>query len=105
MTERTPEFLAQNKRINELSRQLGRIEPDVNTLKHAIEPKGYISKAFEKIEEHLDEQDQKIFNLEQQMNKRMNSLEQTVHHNFADLRSSLNHILESITKLSDLPEE
>ena len=68
MTERNPEILEQNKRINELSRKVGRIEPKVDTLEHAIEPGGYISQAFEKIEEHLDEQDRRINSLEQTMN-------------------------------------
>ncbi len=94
MTDKNPDILEQNKRINELSRKVGRLEPKVNSLEHAIEPKGYISQAFEKIEEHLDEQD-----------RRINSLEQTMNYNFAELRSSLNHIIDHLTKLSDLPEE
>ncbi len=53
-----------------------------------------MGQAFEKVEAHLTEQD-----------KRFDKLERKIDHNFAELRSSLNHILEHLTKLSDLPEE
>ncbi|MDJ0601583.1 MAG: hypothetical protein QNJ37_22400 [Crocosphaera sp.] len=66
----------------------------MNTLEQSIEPQGWISQAFEKVEEHLDEQDRKI-----------NRLEQNINHNFTELRSSLNHIIDHLTKISDLPEE
>ncbi|NEP08986.1 MAG: hypothetical protein F6K14_01790 [Symploca sp. SIO2C1] len=94
MPENNPDILAQNRRINELTRKFGKLEMSINTLEQAIEPQGWISQAFEKVEEHLDEQDRKINRLEQNMN-----------HNFAELRSSLNHIIDHLTKISDLPEE
>ena len=46
------------------------------------------------VEEHLTEHD-----------RRFDKLERKIDHNFAELRSSLNHIIEHLTKLSDLPEE
>jgi prefoldin subunit 5 len=94
MSENNPDFLEQNRRINELTRKVGKLEISMNTLEQAIEPQGWISQAFEKVEEHLDEQDRKINRLEQNMN-----------HNIAELRSSLNHIIDHLTKISDLPEE
>ncbi len=97
MTEKNPEILAQNKKINELNRRVGRLEETMETLRRAIEPDGWISNAFEKMEEHLDEQDKKF----DAQNKRFDKLD----YNMVELRSSLNHILEHITKLSDLPEE
>ena len=60
-----------------------------------------MKKAFEKVEAHLTEHDRRFDKLEQ----KMNNLEQTMNYNFAELRSSLDHILEHLTKLSDLPEE
>ena len=36
---------------------------------------------------------------------KINCLEQNINHNFAELRSSLNHIIDHLTKISDLPEE
>lgn len=33
------------------------------------------------------------------------SVERKMDHNFAELRNSLNHIVDHLTKLSDLPEE
>ena len=101
MNDKNPEILEQNKRINELTRRVGRLEENMETLKHAIEPDGWISNAFDAVEEHLSEHDRRFDKLEQKMNK--NFLE--INHNFAELRSSLNHILEHLTKLSDLPEE
>ena len=57
-------------------------------------PKAGLAKPSSKVEEHLTEHD-----------KRFDKLEQKIDHNFAELRSSLNHIIEHLTKLSDLPEE
>lgn len=94
MNEKNQDRLEQNKRINELSRKVGRIEEQVNTLNNAIEPDGWISQAFDKVEEHLTEHD-----------RRFDRLERKIDHNFAELRSSLNHIIDHLTKLSDLPEE
>ena len=101
MTDRNPDILKQNKKINELTRRVGRVEENMETLRHAIEPDGWISQAFDKVEEHLTEHDRRFDRLEQKMNK--NFLE--INHNFAELRSSLSHIIEHLTKLSDLPEE
>jgi len=94
MPENNPDTIAQNRRINELTRKFAKLEISINTLEQAIEPQGWISQAFEQVEEHLAEQDRKINRLEQNMN-----------HNFAELRSSLNHIIDHLTKVSDLPEE
>jgi uncharacterized protein YecA (UPF0149 family) len=77
-----------------MRRKVAKLEISMNTLEQVIEPQGWISNAFEKVEEHLDEQDSKI-----------NRLEQNINHNFAELRSSLNHIIDHLTKISDLPEE
>ncbi len=46
MTEKNQDMLEQNKRINELTRKVGRLEQTMNTLEHAIEPSGWISQAF-----------------------------------------------------------
>lgn len=94
MNDKNQDMLEQNKRINELTRKVGRLDQDVNTLKNAIEPDGWISQAFDQVEEHLTEHD-----------RRFDQLERKIDHNFAELRSSLNHIIDHLTKLSDLPEE
>ena len=94
MSEQHQDMLEQNKRINELTRRVGRLEEQVNTLNNAIEPDGWISQAFDKVEEHLSEHD-----------RRFDQLERKIDHNFAELRSSLNHIVDHLTKISDLPEE
>lgn len=94
MSEKNRDIIEQNKRINELTRKVGRLEQNVNTLNSAIEPSGWISEAFDKVEEHLTEHD-----------RRFDRLERKIDHNFVELRSSLNHIIDHLTKLSDLPED
>lgn len=101
MSEHNPDSLEQNRRINELTRKVAKLEISMNTLEQAIETQGWISQAFEKVEEHLDEQDRKIARLDQNMNR----LEQNINHNFTELRSSLSHIIDHLTKISDLPKE
>ncbi|NER49477.1 MAG: hypothetical protein F6J92_22835, partial [Symploca sp. SIO1A3] len=48
MPENNPDILAQNRRINELTRKFAKLEMSINTLEQAIEPQGWISQAFEK---------------------------------------------------------
>lgn len=46
MTEKNQDMLEQNKRSNELTRKVGRLEQKMSTLENAIEPQGWISEAF-----------------------------------------------------------
>ncbi|NER22002.1 MAG: hypothetical protein F6J96_15160 [Symploca sp. SIO1C2] len=101
MPDTNPDIIAQNRCINELTRKVTKLEISINTLEQAVEPQGWISQAFEKVEEHLEEQDRKINRLEQNMNHNFAE----INHNFAELRSSLNHIIDHLTRISDLPEE
>ena len=55
MSENNPDILEQNRRINELTRRVAKLEMSQNTLEQAIEPQGWISQTFEKVEEHLEE--------------------------------------------------
>ena len=80
----------QNKRINELTRRVSRLEQAVPPLEKAIEPQGWISDAFEKVEEHLTEQDKKITDIQYRIDK---------------MDGKLEVILEHLIKISDLPEE
>ena len=94
MSEQDKQILAQNKRINELSRRVSSLEQKIVPLEKAIEPQGWISQAFEKVEEHLSELDTKI-----------DHLRQDTHYRFDQLDGKLEVILQHITKISDLPEE
>jgi archaellum component FlaC len=83
----------QNKRINEHNRRITRLEEEVKTLKRDAEPQGWISNAFDAVEEDLDEIKTSIKKLEQQVN-----------HNHNQLSAKLEIILEHITGIGDLPE-
>ena len=71
-----------------------KLEAEVKTLKLDVEPQGWISKAFDAVEEDLDDIKSSIRNLEQQ-----------VSHNHNQLTAKLKAILEHLTGISDLPEE
>lgn len=90
MTEQDRQIKEQNKRINELTRRVSRLEQAVPSLEKAIEPEGWISQAFEKVEEHLTEQDNKITGIQYRLDR---------------MDGKLEVILEHLTRLSDLPEE
>ncbi len=50
----------QNKKINELNRRVAKLEAAIKRMDLDLEPSGRISNAFDAIEEHLDEHDQKF---------------------------------------------
>ncbi|MEM8781119.1 MAG: hypothetical protein AAGF26_20130 [Cyanobacteria bacterium P01_G01_bin.49] len=83
----------QNKIINEHNRRITRLEEEVKTLKRDVEPQGWISNAFDAVEDDLDEIKASIRKLEQQAN-----------HNHNQLSAKLEIILEHLTGVSDLPE-
>ena len=83
----------QNKKINEHNRRITKLEEDVKTLKRDVEPQGWISNAFDAVEDDLDEIKASIRKLEQQVN-----------HNHNQLSAKLEIILEHLTGIADLPE-
>ncbi len=83
----------QNKKINEHNRRITRLEEEVKTLKRDVEPQGWISNAFDAVEDDLDEIKASIRKLEQQVN-----------HNHNQLSAKLEIILEHLTGIADLPE-
>ena len=83
----------QNKKINEHNRRITRLEEEVKTLKRDVEPQGWISNAFDAVEDDLDEIKAIIRKLEQQVN-----------HNHNQLSAKLEIILEHLTGIADLPE-
>lgn len=91
----------QNKKINQHSRRIARVEEEVKTLKLDVEPQGRISNAFEAIEEDLDDIKSSIRKLDQRLTK----LDQRVIHNHNQLSAKIDVILQYITGISDLPEE
>lgn len=80
----------QNKKINELNRRVVKLESALKRIDLDLEPSGRISNAFDAIEEHLDEHDKKLDQLQYDLNQ---------------ANGKLDIILERITCLSDLPEE
>ena len=91
----------QNKRLNEHNRRIIRLEEEVKTLKRDVEPQGWISNAFDAVEDDLDDIKSSIDEIKSSIRK----LEQQVNHNHNQLSAKLEIILEHITGISDLPEE
>jgi chaperonin cofactor prefoldin len=84
----------QNKRINQLRRQLANAVERIKTLELDMEPNGRISEGFTAMENHIDEQFEIV-------HRRFERLE----HQFNRLQAKMEVILEAITGLGDLPED
>ncbi len=84
----------QNKKLNQHSRQIADLQQRVKALELNIEPKGWISKAFEANEKEFAE-----------INQRLASLEIEVRNGFAQMGGKLDTILNHLTGINDLPEE
>lgn len=104
--------IEQNKRINQLKRQLTIAAERIKTLELDMEPEGRISEAFSALERHMDSRfdqidsrfnqiDSRMDHLEHQFNSRIDRLE----HQFNRLQAKIEVILETITGLTDLPED
>jgi len=84
----------QNKRINQHSRQITDLQQRVKALELNIEPKGWISSAFEANEKEFAE-----------ISQRLTSLEIEVKAGFAQVNGKLEAILDHLTGIKDLPED
>ena len=84
----------QNQRINQHSREISDLQQRVKSLELDVEPKGWISLAFEANEKEFAEIKQKLSSLEIEMR-----------HSFSVVNGKLEAILNHLTKVNDLPEE
>ncbi|MGK7873323.1 MAG: hypothetical protein AB4426_08415 [Xenococcaceae cyanobacterium] len=84
----------QNKRINQLKRQLANAVERIKTLELDIEPEGRISEAFSVLESHIDSRFDRI-------DSRLDRME----HQFNRLQAKMEVILDAITGITDLPED
>lgn len=91
----------QNKRINQLRRQLANAAERIKTLELDIEPDGRISEAFAAMESYMDEQFEIVNTRFDRLDSRFDRLE----HQFNRLQAKMEVILEAITGLGDLPED
>jgi chaperonin cofactor prefoldin len=91
----------QNKRINQLRRQLANAAERIKTLELDMEPDGRIIEAFAAIENHMDEQFEIVNTRFDRLDSRFDRLE----HQFNRLQAKMEVILEAITGLGDLPED
>ena len=101
---------AQNKKINQHSRRLNRLEEFATTTKLDLEPIvvgnstcfarrnapafGRISQGFEAMEEEFS-----------QINRRLDRLEQRQEYQFNQMAGKLENIMQALTRIQDLPEE
>lgn len=91
----------QNKRINQLRRQLANAAERIKTLELDVEPDGRISEGFAAIENHIDKQ----FEIVNMRFDRIDSRFERLEHQFNRLQAKMEVILEAITGLGDLPED
>lgn len=91
----------QNKRINQLRRQLANAAERIKTLELDMEPDGRISEAFAAIKNRMDEQFEIVDTRFDRLDSRFDRLE----HQFNRLQAKMEIILEAITGLGDLPED
>ena len=84
----------QNKRINQLKRQLANAVERIKTLELDIEPEGRISEAFLVLESHMDSRFDRI-------ESRLDRIE----HQFNRLQAKIEVIFDAITGITDLPED
>ena len=100
--------LEQNKRINQLKRQLTAAVERIKTLELDIEPQGRISEAFSALEKHIDDRFTGIESRLDTMDARFDRLEHRfdrLEHRFNQLQAKLEVIFDFITGINDLPEE
>ena len=91
----------QNKKINQLNRRVTNLERIVKTIDLDLEPDGRISEAFEALDNHLEDVEQRLTARMEEQDKKMDKLVRDMN----EFKASLNTILEHITGVNDLPEE
>ena len=91
----------QNKRINQIRRQLTNAVERIKTLELDVEPEGRISEAFTALEDHIDSKFADVDNRFDRIESRLDRMEGQ----FNRLQAKMEVIVEAITGLGDLPEE
>ena len=95
----------QNKRINQLKRQLLNAVERIKTLELDIETDGRISEAFSVLESHMDS---RFAHIESNSNSRFDRIEsrlERMEHQFNRLQAKIEVILDTITGITDLPDD
>jgi uncharacterized protein YoxC len=87
----------QNKRINELKREIQRLTESVKTLELDMEPTGHITMGFDRLSEDIDEVNRRIDGVDRKLD--------VMSHQIHQVLARQEVILEAITKINDLPEE
>ena len=91
----------QNKRINQHQRLINNLRERLKTVETDVEPDGRISEAFEALDHHLDDVEQRLGKRLDDHDKKFGRLE----HKVNQLGSKLDIIIEHLTGVNDLPEE
>ena len=91
----------QNKRINQVRRQLVNAVERIKTLELDIEPEGRISEAFSVLEQHMDSRFDRMDSRFDRIESRLDRME----HQFNRLQAKIEVILDAITGITDLPED
>lgn len=107
--------LEQNKKINQLKKQLTAAVQRIKNLELDLEPQGRLNEAFLALEKHidtrLDKMDDRFAKMESRLD-RMDSRFDRLEARFDRLENQYNHLqaklevmLDFITGINDLPEE
>lgn len=91
----------QNKRINQHQRLINNLRERLKSVEIDVEPGGRISEAFDTLDNHLDNVEQRLSKRLDEHDKRFDRLE----HKVNQLGSKLDIIIEHLTSINDLPEE
>ena len=91
----------QNKKINQQSRQILELQQRVKVLELDVDASGRISEAFDRMDSHIDEVEERLTRKLNNIDARLDRIERGQN----EIRGALNVILEHLTGISDLPEE
>jgi chaperonin cofactor prefoldin len=91
----------QNKRINQLRRQLAHAVERIKTLELDIEPEGRVSEAFGVLEQQIDESFTRVKRRFDRVDSHLDRME----HQFNRLQAKLEVISDTITGIANLPED
>jgi uncharacterized coiled-coil DUF342 family protein len=84
----------QNRKINEINREIRRLTEKVRSLQLDMEPEGHITMGFNRLSEDIDR-------IENGLNRRIDALS----HQINQVLAKQEVMLEALTKINDLPEE
>lgn len=91
----------QNKKINEIRRQLAQAVERIKALELDMEPGGHITMGFDRLSNDIDDLERKLDESVDRLERKLDVMSNQINRVLA--RQEV--MLEAITKINDLPEE